>query len=100
MARKKIEPIVEPEAEAAPPVKMKKPKKKEVPEVKITAAKAAYVLAIEALAAAYEEYSQGNAQDSLFTTPGKQKKVAKQIAKLHNRLQTKSKLAGDMLDEE
>lgn len=71
--------------------------KKAVP---MTPSKKAYRLALDALSDAYEEFSEGNAEDDDFTSPGKQKKVAAQIAKLHNRLLKKSKLDGDELDED
>lgn len=98
MARKK--PEVEPEViEAAPPAKGKKPKKPKAP-VKLTAAKVAYQLALDSLVDAHQLYSTGLANDETFSSPGKQKKVAKQIAKLHNRLLSKSKLDGLGLDED
>lgn len=74
----------------------KKPKK----PVAVTPAKKAYQLALDALSASYEEYSNGTATDEEFPTPGKQLRVAKQIAKLHNRLLKKSKLDGLELDDE
>lgn len=69
--------------------------------VKMTPGRKAYERALENLQSEYEDYSTGNAEDDDFTTPGKQKKVAKQIAKLHNRLLKKSKIEDiDELDEE
>lgn len=65
----------------------KKPKKVEVP--KPTPAKRAYLVALEGLNGAYESYRAGQVEDDDFPTPGKQKKVAKQIAKMHNRLNKK-----------
>jgi hypothetical protein len=96
MARKKA---AEAPAVEEPVVAAKKTKKTKAP-VKVTAAKAAYQLALHALHAAHGEYATGMANDELFPTPGKQKKVAKQIAKLHNRLLSKSKLDGLELPEE
>ena len=102
MARKKpaAEPVVEPEVEAAPPAKTKKPKKKAKAPVKLTAAKKAYQLALDSLVDGHMLYSQGKAEDDDFPSPAKQRKVAKQIAKLHNRLLSKSKLDGLELDED
>lgn len=73
--------------------KIKKP-------VSLTPAKKAYDLALSGLRASYEEYSNGHATDEDFPSPGKQLRVAKQIAKLHNRLLGKSKLDGIDLDED
>lgn len=53
---------------------------------KPTPGKKAYLLQIDALRADYEAYSEGEAEDDDFPTPAKQKKVAKQLAKMHNRL--------------
>lgn len=66
----------------------------------MTPAKKAYDLALAALRGSYEEYSNGQASDDEFTSPGKQLRVAKQIAKLHNRLLKKSKLDGLELEED
>lgn len=76
---------------------MGKSKKKDV----LAPGKKAYALALEGLQAEYEDYSTGEAEDEDYT-PGKQKKVAAQIAKLHNRLLKKSGLADiyDELDDE
>lgn len=74
----------------------KKPKK----PVAVTPAKKAYQIAIDALAASYEEYSNGTAQDEDFSSPGKQLRVAKQVAKMHNRLLSKSKLDGIELEDD
>lgn len=73
--------------------KIKKP-------VTLTPAKKAYQLALDALAKDYDSYSNGQAIDEDFPSPGKQLRVAKQIAKLHNRLLGKSKLDGIDLDED
>lgn len=75
--------------------------KKQKAAVKMTPGRKAYEVALKDLGVAYEEFSEGNAEDDDFTTPGKQRKVAKQIAKLHNRLLKKSKIEDiDELDEE
>ncbi len=77
----------------------KKPKKPAA--AKITPAKMGYLLSIENLREKYDEYASGEAECDHFTTPAKQKKVAVQIAKYHNRLVTKSKLTQfEPLDEE
>lgn len=62
----------------------------------------AKMIALDALSAEYEDYSEGNAEDEDFSSAGKQKKVAIQIAKLHNRLAKKWKLEDevDELDED
>ena len=79
--------------------KEKKSKKKA--EVKVTPAKMGYVVAIQALADKYDQYTLGTVEDELFPTPAKQKKVAVQIAKFHNRLVGKSKLTQfELLDED
>ena len=53
------------------------------------------------MAEAYREYAEGSAEDEHFTTPGKQKKVAKQLAKMHNRLLKKVAEYGiEELDED
>lgn len=70
------------------------------PPVAMTPAKKAYAIAIDALKSSHDEYSNGQANDEDFTTPGKQVRVAKQIAKMHNRLLKKSKLDGLELDED
>jgi hypothetical protein len=59
--------------------------KKQKAAPKPTPGKKAYLVLLESLQAKYQEFAEGNAEDNDFTTPGKQKKVAKQIAKLHNR---------------
>lgn len=74
--------------------------KKPKAPVSMTPAKKAYAIAIDALKGAHEEYTNGQAIDEDFTTPGKQVRVAKQIAKMHNRLLKKSKLDGLELDED
>lgn len=68
--------------------------------VALAPAKKAYQVALDGLRESYEDYSTGQAEDDDFPTPGKQKKVAKQIAKLHNRLLGKSKLDGLELEED
>lgn len=60
--------------------------KKAKKAAKPTPGKAAYAAACDAIAEKYEEYAEGNAEDDNFTTPGKQRKVAKQLAKIHNRM--------------
>lgn len=60
----------------------KKPKK----PIKVTPGKRAYLITIEGLQGAYNTYAEGQAEDELFPSPAKQRKVAKQIAKVHNRL--------------
>jgi hypothetical protein len=73
--------------------------KKKAP-VAMTPGRKAYQVALEGLGDSYEDYAEGKAEDDDFTTPGRQKKVAKQIAKLHNRLLKKSKIEDiDELDE-
>lgn len=62
----------------------KKPKAKAPP--KPTPGKRAYLITIEGIAGAYATYAEGNAEDDEFPTPAKQRKVAKQLAKMHNRL--------------
>lgn len=74
--------------------------KKKAP-VTMTPGRKAYEVALEGLGEKYEEFSEGNAEDEDFATAGKQKKVAKQIAKLHNRLLKKSKIEDiDELNED
>lgn len=60
----------------------KKPKKPAKP----TPGKRAYLITIEGLQGAYKTYAEGQAEDDDFPTPAKQRKVAKQLAKIHNRL--------------
>jgi hypothetical protein len=68
---------------------------------KPTPGKKAYAVICEAIAEQYADYSTGGAEDDDFTTPGKQKKVAKQLAKIHNRLLKKIPEVGlDELDED
>lgn len=74
--------------------------KKEKAPVAMTPAKKAYDLALEGLRADYDQYSNGQANDEEFSSPGKQLRVAKQIAKLHNRLLKKSRLDGVDLEED
>jgi len=68
---------------------MAKPEKKAKKPFKPTPGKKAYAVLCTALQEAYAEYAAGEADDEDFTSPGKQKKVAKQIAKLHNRFASK-----------
>ncbi len=77
----------------------KKPKPEKKP-ASMTPAKKAYDIALEALRSAHHDYTNGQATDEEFSTPGKQVRVAKQIAKFHNRLLKKSKLDGLELDED
>ena len=75
--------------------------KKAKAPVAMTPGRKAYQIALDGLGENHESYSEGNAEDDDFTTPGKQKKVAKQIAKLHNRLLKRSKIDDiDELDED
>lgn len=60
----------------------------------------AYEVALQAIKEAYDEWVAGEAEDDVFTSPGKQRKVAKQLAKQHNRILKKSKLDGTELDED
>lgn len=79
---------------------MAKEKKTKKP-AKPTPGKRAYLITIEGIAGAYESYSNGQADDDDFPTPGKQKKVAKQLAKMHNRLLKKvAEFNIDELDED
>lgn len=79
----------------------KEAKKKAAPPAKPTPGKRAYLVQVELLAEAYREYAEGSAEDEHFTTPGKQKKVAKQLAKMHNRLLKKVAEYGiEELDED
>lgn len=77
----------------------KKPKKAKK-TVSMTPAKTAYQVALDNLYDTHSLYLAGQANDENHTTPGKQRKVAKQIAKLHNRLLKKSGLDGLELDED
>lgn len=74
--------------------------KKKKPAVKMTPGKKAYQVALKNLKCEHEDYMKGEAPDEDFPTPGKQKKVAKQIAKLHNRLLKKSGLDNEEIDED
>lgn len=62
----------------------------------------AYQLVLGAIAEKYEEYSDGEAEDEEYgRSPAKQKKIAKMLAKHHNRILKKSKLTDiEPLDEE
>lgn len=75
--------------------KASKPKKT-TPSIK------AYRLVLGAIEEKYDEYSDGEADDDEFgRSPAKQKKIAKQLAKHHNRVLKKSKLDDvEPLDEE
>lgn len=76
-------------------------KKSKKAAVSMTPGRKAYERALENLQSEYEDYVAGNAEDDDFPSKGKQKKVAKQIAKLHNRLLKKSKIEDmDELDED
>lgn len=69
--------------------------------VKMTPGRKAYEAALDAIELRYDDYCAGKADDADFPTPAKQRKVAKQIAKLHNRLLKKSKIENrDELDED
>lgn len=69
--------------------------------VKMTPGRKAYERALENLQSEYDDYCEGEAEDADFPTPAKQRQVAKQIAKLHNRLLKKSKIENrDKLDED
>lgn len=75
----------------------KKPKKPAKP----TPGKRAYLITVEGLQGAYKTYAEGQAEDDDFPTPAKQRKVAKQLAKIHNRLLKKvSEFNLDELDED
>lgn len=79
---------------------MAKEKKTKKP-AKPTPGKRAYLITIEGLSGAYESYAEGTAEDDDFPTPAKQKKVAKQLAKMHNRLLKKvAEFNIEELDEE
>lgn len=68
---------------------------------KPTPGSAAYRAVLKVIEEAHTEYSEGESDDADFTTPGKQRKVAKQIAKHHNRILKKSKLTDiEPLDED
>jgi hypothetical protein len=54
-----------------------------------TPGQAAYLAALKGISKQYKKYAAGEADDETFTTPAKQKKVAKQIANIHNRLNKK-----------
>lgn len=76
-------------------------KKPKVDLVNVTPGQAAYREALAAIKMRHEDWANGNVDDDKFSSPGKQKKVAKQIAKLFNRLLKKSKLDGiEELDED
>jgi hypothetical protein len=67
----------------------------------VTPGQKAYAVVLDAIEGEYDEYAAGEAEDDDFTTPGKQKKVAKQLAKHHNRILKKSKLDDrEELDED
>lgn len=75
----------------------KKPKKVAKP----TPGKQAYLIICEGITGAYKTYAAGEAEDDQFPTPAKQRKVAKQLAKIHNRLLKKvPEFNLDELDEE
>lgn len=75
--------------------------KKSKKPAKPTPGKRAYLILIEGIAGAYATYAAGEAEDDDFPTPGKQKKVAKQLAKQHNRLLKKvPEFNIDELDED
>ena len=75
----------------------KKPKK----PAKLTPGKRAYLVICEGIQGAYKTYAEGEAEDAEFSTPAKQRKVAKQLAKIHNRLLKKvPELPLDELDED
>lgn len=75
--------------------------KKKVDLINITPGQAAYREALAAIKMRHEDWANGNVDDPKFSSPGKQKKVAKQLAKLFNRLLKKSKLEGiEDLDED
>lgn len=76
---------------------MAKPEKK---PKKQTPGSKAYQVLVDAARGLYDEYAAGEADDDDFPSPGKQKKVAKQLAKHHNRLLKKGKLDGIEIDEE
>lgn len=76
--------------------KEKKPKKKQG----YTPGSKAYQVIIDAVRDLHSQYAAGEAEDDDFPSPGKQKKVAKQLAKHHNRLLKKSKLDGLEIDED
>lgn len=79
---------------------MAKSKKKAAP-AKPTPGKKAYLLQIQGLATDYKMYAAGEAEDDDFPTPAKQRKVAKQLAKMHNRLLKKvAEFNIDELDED
>lgn len=61
-------------------------KKPKAPPPKPTPGKRAYLITIEGIAGAYKSYAEGTAEDDDFPTPAKQRKIAKQLAKMHNRL--------------
>lgn len=67
----------------------------------MTPGKKAYFIAVQKLAKAHAKYNEGRADDDEFSTPAKQKKVAKQLAKFHNRLLKKlPELKIEELDED
>lgn len=75
--------------------------KKAAKPAKPTPGKKAYSLLCDALSAEYDDYAAGNAEDDDFPTPAKQRKVAKQLAKLHNRMLKKiPEQNRDELDED
>jgi len=75
--------------------------KKPTKVAKPTPGSQAYRVVLQAISDKYDDYAAGEAEDDDFTTPGKQKKVAKQLAKHHNRILKKSKLSDiDELDED
>lgn len=59
---------------------------------KATPGSAAYRAVLKAIEETHAEYLEGESDDADFTTPGKQRKVAKQIANHYNRILKKSKL--------
>lgn len=63
--------------------------KKTVEAPKPTPGHKAQLVAMERIAKAYRKYASGEAEDDDFPTPAKQKKVAKQLANVHNRFNKK-----------
>lgn len=75
-------------------------KEKAKKPAKVTPGSKAYQVVLDKIREAHEEWVAGEAEDDDFTTPGRQKKVAKQLAKHHNRILKKSKLDGLEIDED
>lgn len=63
--------------------------KKQSEAPKPTPGQKAQLVAMERIAKAYRKYAAGEAEDDDFPTPAKQKKVAKQLANIHNRFNKK-----------